>query len=171
MSRNDLLESFPMTETAVFAAGCFWGVEQAFRDTNGVTATEVGYTGGHKDEPTYRDVCAKTTGHAEAVKVEFDPAIVSYEKLLELFWEIHDPTQVNRQGPDVGDQYRTAIFTTSGAQRELALASLKAEDASGRHTRPIATKIEPFGVWWKAEDYHQQYAEKNGGAACHIPGR
>lgn len=165
------LEQIPMTETAVFAAGCFWGVEQVFRDTAGVTATEVGYTGGHKAEPAYREVCAKTTGHAEAVKLEFDPAVVSYEQLLEIFWASHDPTQVNRQGPDVGDQYRTAIFTTSDEQRDMAHSSLKAEDASGRHPRPIATKIEPFGIWWKAEEYHQQYFEKNGGGACHIPAR
>ncbi len=160
-----------MTETAVFAAGCFWGVEQVFRDTEGVSATEVGYTGGQKDNPTYREVCAKTTGHAEAVKVEFDPATVSYEKLLEIFWASHDPTQVNRQGPDVGDQYRTAIFTLNDAQREAALSSLAAEDASGRHPRPIATKVEPLGPWWKAEEYHQQYFEKNGGGACHIAPR
>ncbi len=160
-----------MTETAVFAAGCFWGVEQVFRDTDGVAATEVGYTGGRKDNPTYKEVCAKTTGHAEAVKIEFDPAAVSYEKLLEIFWASHDPTQVNRQGPDVGDQYRTAIFTLNDAQREAALASREAEENSGRHPRPIATKIEPLGTWWKAEDYHQQYFEKNGGGACHIPAR
>lgn len=160
-----------MTEIAVFAAGCFWGVEQVFRDTDGVIATEVGYTGGHKNEPTYREVCAKNTGHAEAVKVEFDPAVVSYKKLLEIFWASHDPTQVNRQGPDVGDQYRTAIFTVNDAQREAALASRAEEDASGRHARMIATEIEPLGTWWKAEEYHQQYFEKNGGGACHIPGR
>lgn len=160
-----------MTETAIFAAGCFWGVEQVFRDTNGVTATEVGYTGGHKENPTYREVCAKTTGHAEAVKIEFDPAVVSYDRLLDIFWACHDPTQVNRQGPDVGDQYRTAIFTLNDAQRDAALASLAAEDASGRHARPIATKIEPLGPWWKAEEYHQQYFEKNGGGACHIAPR
>ena len=160
-----------MTEIAVFAAGCFWGVEQVFRDTDGVIATEVGYTGGHKNEPTYREVCAKNTGHAEAVKVEFDPAVVSYKKLLEIFWASHDPTQVNRQGPDVGDQYRTAIFTVNDAQREASLASRAEEDASGRHARMIATEIEPLGTWWKAEEYHQQYFEKNGGGACHIPGR
>lgn len=159
-----------MTETAVFAAGCFWGVEQTFRDTPGVAATEVGYTGGHTDNPTYREVCGKGTGHAEAVKVAFDPSIVSYENLLDVFWSIHDPTQVNRQGPDIGDQYRTAIFTLNDAQREAAIASRKAEDASGRHPRPVATQIEALGTWWKAEDYHQQYFEKNGGGACHIPG-
>ncbi|MAW81091.1 MAG: peptide-methionine (S)-S-oxide reductase [Parvularcula sp.] len=157
-----------MTETAVFAAGCFWGVEQVFRETDGVVATEVGYTGGHVENPTYEQVCRKGTGHAEAVKVEFDPAVVSYEKLLEIFWASHDPTQVNRQGPDVGDQYRTAIFTVNDAQREAAEKSRAAEDASGRHARPIATKIEPLGPWWRAEEYHQQYFEKKGGGACAI---
>ena len=160
-----------MTETAVFAAGCFWGVEQVFRDTRGVIATEVGYTGGRTQNPTYRVVCGKGTGHAEAVKVEYDPAVVAYADLLEIFWASHDPTQVNRQGPDVGDQYRTAIFTLNDDQRETALASLAAEDASGRHARPISTKVEPLGKWWKAEEYHQQYFEKNGGGACHVPNR
>ncbi len=157
-----------MTEVATFAAGCFWGVEQAFRDQDGVIDTEVGYTGGHKDNPTYEQVCSKRTGHAEAVRVRFDPDVVSYDDLLALFWKIHDPTQVNRQGPDVGDQYRTAIFTHDDAQAELAQRSKTAEDASGRHARPIATTIEPAGVWWKAEDYHQQYFEKRGGGACAI---
>ncbi len=157
-----------MTQTAVFAAGCFWGVEQVFRDTKGVIATEVGYTGGHTENPSYQQVCAKGTGHAEAVKIEFDPSLISYEELLKIFWASHDPTQVNRQGPDLGDQYRTAIFTLNDAQREAAKASRAAEDASGRHSRPIATKIEPLGAWWKAEEYHQQYLEKNGGGACHI---
>ena len=160
-----------MTETAVFAAGCFWGVEQVFRDTRGVIATEVGYTGGRTQNPTYREVCGKGTGHAEAVKVEYDPAVVAYADLLEIFWASHDPTQVNRQGPDVGDQYRTAIFTLNDDQRETALASLAAEDASGRHARPISTKVEPLGKWWKAEADHQQYFEKNGGGACHVPNR
>ncbi|MEZ5892777.1 MAG: peptide-methionine (S)-S-oxide reductase MsrA [Parvularculaceae bacterium] len=160
-----------MTETAVFAAGCFWGVEQVFRDTKGVLATEVGYTGGHTEEPTYKQVCAKNTGHAEAVKVEYDPNVVSYDQLLEIFWASHDPTQVNRQGVDVGDQYRTAIFTLNAGQAAAAEASRKAEAASGRHARPIATKIEPLGPWWKAEEYHQQYFEKNGGGACHVPSR
>ncbi|MCK5748090.1 MAG: peptide-methionine (S)-S-oxide reductase MsrA [Oricola sp.] len=159
------------TETAVFAAGCFWGVEQVFRDTKGVLETEVGYTGGLTESPTYREVCGKGTGHAEAVKIDNDPSVVSYDSLLEIFWASHDPTQVNRQGPDVGDQYRTAIFTLNDAQREAAAASKAAEDASGRHPRPIATKIEPLGKWWKAEEYHQQYFEKNGGGACHIPSR
>ena len=157
-----------MTEVAVFAAGCFWGVEQTFRDVNGVSETEVGYTGGHKDEPTYEEVCRKGTGHAEAVRVTFDPANVTYEELLDVFWNCHNPTQLNRQGPDVGDQYRTAIFTHSDEQFSAATESLKTEDASGRHAAPIATKIEQAGVWWKAEEYHQRYFEKNGGGACAI---
>jgi len=155
-------------EIATFAAGCFWGVEQAFRDMTGVINAESGYTGGHVDNPTYEAVCRKTTGHAEAVQVAFDPAVVTYDDLLALFWSIHNPTQVNRQGPDVGDQYRTAIFTHSDEQFAIAQASLAAEDASGKHPAPIATKIEPAGVWWKAEDYHQRYLEKNGGGACAI---
>ena len=157
-----------MTQTATFAAGCFWGVEQAFRDTKGVTATEVGYIGGRSDNPSYEDVCGKSTGHAEAVRVTFDPSVVSYDGLLALFWEIHDPTQIDRQGPDMGDQYRSAIFTHSDAQAAAARASLDAEDKSDRHRRPIATKIAPIGAWWKAEDYHQQYLEKRGGGACAI---
>lgn len=155
-------------EIATFAAGCFWSVEQAFREMTGVIDAESGYTGGHVDNPTYEAVCRKNTGHAEAVRVTFDPAVVSYDDLLALFWRIHNPTQVNRQGPDVGDQYRTAIFTHSDAQLAAAKASLEAEDASGRHAGPIATKIEPAAVWWKAEEYHQRYLEKNGGGACAI---
>ena len=155
-------------EIATFAAGCFWGVEQSFREMTGVIEAESGYTGGHVDNPTYEAVCRKETGHAEAVRVTFDPAIVSYDDLLALFWSIHNPTQVNRQGPDVGNQYRTAIFTHSDEQQAAAKASLTAEDASGRHSGPIATKIEPAGVWWKAEEYHQRYLEKNGGGACAI---
>lgn len=154
-------------ETATFAAGCFWGVEQSFRDTNGVVETEVGYLGGHSDSPTYEAICRKGTGHAEAVRVIFDPAIVSYDALLTLFWSIHNPTQKNRQGPDVGDQYRSALFPHSDAQKKAAIAALEAEDKSGRHPAPIATQIEPEAKWWKAEDYHQQYFEKNGGA-CKI---
>ena len=160
-----------MTEIATFAAGCFWGVEQAFREIDGVVATEVGYTGGHKDHPSYEEVCRKGTGHAEAVRVTYDPTVVSYDDLLGVFWKMHDPTQVNRQGPDVGDQYRTAIFTHSDDQAGAASASKQAEEASGAHSRPVATVIEPAGQWWKAEDYHQQYFEKRGGGACHIPQR
>jgi len=157
-----------MTEIAVFAAGCFWGVEQTFRDTKGVLSTEVGYTGGHTTSPTYEQVCRKGTGHAEAVKVEYDPAVVTYDALLDIFWNCHNPTQVNRQGPDVGDQYRTAIFTFNDEQAKKATASRAAFAASGAYDKPIATIIEPLGKWWKAEEYHQQYFEKNGGGACHI---
>ncbi len=157
-----------MAQTATFAAGCFWGVEQAFREVDGVSATEVGYIGGDKANPTYEEVCRKTTGHAEAVRITFDPAIVSYADLLGVFWNLHDPTQVGRQGLDVGDQYRTAIFTHNEDQANVAAASKKAEDESGEHRAPIATTIEPAGQWWKAEDYHQQYFEKRGGGACAI---
>ena len=157
-----------MTETATFAAGCFWGVEEAFRNRDGVIDTEVGYTGGRTENPTYEEVCRKSTGHAEAVRVTFDPQIVSFDDLLALFWKIHDPTQVNRQGPDLGEQYRTAIFTHSDAQRDAALASRNAEAQSDRHARPIATLIEPAAPWWKAEEYHQQYFAKRGGGACAI---
>jgi len=155
-------------ETATFAAGCFWGVEQAFRDMKGVVETEVGYTGGNTDNPTYEEICRKGTGHAEAVRVTFDPSVVTYEDLLNQFWTIHDPTQENRQGPDVGDQYRTAIFTHNHAQLDAAKTSLTTEDKSGRHARAITTKISPVEAWWKAEEYHQQYFEKNGGGACKI---
>lgn len=157
-----------MAETATLAAGCFWGVEQAFREVDGVRATEVGYIGGDKANPTYEEVCRKKTGHAEAVRVIFDPAIVSYEDLLGVFWKLHDPTQVDRQGPDVGDQYRTAIFTHNEDQARAAAASKKAESEGGAHRAPIATTIEPAGQWWRAEDYHQQYVEKNGGGVCAI---
>ncbi|HEX2163341.1 MAG TPA: peptide-methionine (S)-S-oxide reductase MsrA [Thermoanaerobaculia bacterium] len=156
------------TETATFAAGCFWGVEEAFRTLPGVTSTTVGYTGGHKPAPTYREVCSHATGHAEAVRVEFDPAQVSYERLLDVFWQSHDPTQVDRQGPDVGDQYRTEIFVHGAAQEAAARASLEREEASGRHRRPIATRISPAVEFWPAEDYHQQYLAKRGMAACHV---
>ena len=133
-----------MTEIATFAAGCFWGVEQAFRELDGVMSTEAGYIGGHTDNPGYEAVCSKTTGHAEAVRLTFDPNVVSYTNLLALFWTIHDPTQVNRQGVDIGNQYRTAIFTHSDAQFTLATDAKKNEDASERHAYPIATDILSF---------------------------
>ena len=156
------------TETATFAAGCFWGVEAAFRQIKGVKATTVGYTGGHLDHPTYKDVCTNRTGHAEAVQVEFDPSVVSYEQLLKIFWENHDPTTVNRQGPDVGTQYRSAIFYHTPEQEAAAEAAKRKLAASGKFHRPIVTQIVPATTFWKAEDYHQQYLEKRGLSSCHL---
>ena len=147
-----------MTERATFAAGCFWGVESAFREIPGVTATRVGYTGGHTDNPSYYDVCSDTTGHAEAVEVEFDPEQVSYDQLLDLFWRSHDPTQGNRQGPDVGSQYRSAVFFHSPEQEEAAVAS-KARVQAQLPER-VTTEVVPAGEFYEAEDYHQQYFEK-----------
>ncbi len=154
--------------TATFGAGCFWGVEAAFRRIDGVTDAAVGYAGGYADNPTYGDVCAGGTGHAEVVQVEFDPARVSYEDLLTAFWEMHDATQVNRQGPDVGDQYRSVIFFHSSEQQETARASKEQLDASGSLNRPVATTIEAAPAFWRAEDYHQRYLEKNSRAACSL---
>lgn len=159
--------SEPTTQTATFAAGCFWGVEDAFRGIPGVIDAVSGYTGGRTQSPTYREVCGHGTGHAEAVEVTFDPARVRYEDLLAAFWNIHDPTQLNRQGPDVGDQYRSAIFTHSSEQMRAALASRDAEQT--KHRRPIVTQILEAPKFWRAEEYHQRYFEKNGGGACHIP--
>jgi len=155
-------------EKATFAAGCFWGVEAAFRQVEGVVSTQVGYTGGSLDKPTYKDVCSDTTGHAEAVEVTFDPSVVSYAQLLEVFWGCHDPTQVDRQGPDHGSQYRSAIFTHSDEQKVTAAASKAALAKSGKHRLPIATQVVPAATFWRAEDYHQQYLEKRGQATCHI---
>jgi peptide-methionine (S)-S-oxide reductase len=150
---------------ATFAAGCFWGVEAAFRRVPGVLDAISGYTGGHTEHPTYREVCSHTTGHAEAVEVTFDPEQVSYEQLLDVFWQIHDPTQLNRQGPDVGDNYRSAIFYHSPEQQAAAVASRDREQRN--HERPIVTQIVPATAFWRAEEYHQRYAEKHGGgAAC-----
>jgi peptide-methionine (S)-S-oxide reductase len=153
---------------ATFAAGCFWGVEATFRQIPGVTATRVGYTGGDLKNPTYTDVCSNSTGHAEAVEVDYDPAKVSYEDLLNVFWENHDPTQLNRQGPDWGTQYRSAIFFHSPEQEQAARASKQALEKSGRFHRPIVTQIVPSVTFYEAEDYHQQYLEKRGMASCHI---
>ena len=150
-------------EKALFAAGCFWGVEDAFMEIPGVVATRVGYTGGHSMNPTYRDVCSGDTGHAEAVEVTFDPSIISYDRLLEQFWTCHDPTQLNRQGPDVGDQYRSAIFYFSEAQKQLAQESLENLEHSGRLRKRIVTEIVPAGTFWEAEAYHQKYHKRNGG--------
>lgn len=158
-----------MTEKAAFGAGCFWGVEAAFRQIDGVKKTAVGYMGGHTANPTYKAVCNEDTGHAEVVQVEYDPAKVSYDDLLKVFWTCHDPTQLNRQGPDEGDQYRTAIFTYSDAQKAAAEASKKALSDSGKYRKPVVTTIEPAPAFHLAEDYHQQYLEKRGLASCHIP--
>jgi peptide-methionine (S)-S-oxide reductase len=156
------------TQKATFAAGCFWGVEAAFRQVPGVLETAVGYTGGSLANPTYEDVCTDRTGHAEAVEVTFDPSRVTYDDLLNLFWENHDPTQRNRQGPDIGTQYRSAIFFHDPSQREAATASRDRLEKSGRFRRPIATEIVPAATFWRAEDYHQRYLEKRGLATCKI---
>ena len=155
-------------EKAAFAAGCFWGVEAAFRQMKGVTATTVGYTGGTLKNPTYQDVCTDRTGHAEAVQVEYDPSQVSYDDLLRVFWENHDPTQLNRQGPDFGTQYRSAIFFHDAQQEAAARASKEKLETSGRYKRPIVTQIVPAAEFYRAEEYHQQYLEKRGLAHCHL---
>lgn len=153
-------------EKATFAAGCFWGVEAAFREVSGVVSTMVGYTGGAYDNPTYEDVCAGKTGHAEAVQIEFDPEQISYEQLLEVFWRIHDPTQLDRQGPDVGAQYRSAIFFHTPEQEAGARASKARLERSGRYRRTIVTEITPLATFWRAEEYHQGYLEKRGLNSC-----
>ncbi|MBV9342111.1 MAG: peptide-methionine (S)-S-oxide reductase MsrA [Acidobacteria bacterium] len=155
-------------EKATFAAGCFWGVEATFRQVPGVISTRVGYTGGNLANPSYKDVCTNNTGHAEAVEVEYDPAEASYDELLRIFWDNHDPTQLNRQGPDFGTQYRSAIFYHSREQEQAARASKQARERSGSYSRPIVTEIVPAGTFYQAEDYHQQYLEKRGLAGCHV---
>ena len=155
-----------MTETATFGAGCFWGIEAAFAKVPGVVETEAGYEGGKTVNPTYKDVCTNETGHAEVVQVKFDRAKVSYEQLLNVFWEIHDPTQLNRQGPDFGTQYRTSIFFHSAEQEAAAKKSLKARQEKMK--RPIVTKITPAGTFYRAEEYHQKYLEKRGASSCHF---
>ena len=157
-----------MSEIATFGAGCFWGVEAAFRRVPGVLDAVSGYAGGHTENPSYRDVCTDRTGHAEVVQVTFDPAKISYEQLLDVFWKIHDPTQVNRQGPDFGTQYRTVIFYHSPEQEAAARKSKQALEASGRFRQAIATEITPAGPFWRAEEYHQRYLEKRGAESCHI---
>ncbi len=153
--------------TATFGAGCFWGVEWVFRQVPGVLDAVSGYSGGHAANPTYREVCSHTTGHAEVVQVTFDDERVSYEQLLEVFWAMHDPTQRDRQGPDVGDQYRSVVFTHSEEQR--AAAETSREHARARYPRPIATEIEPFDAFYPAEDYHQRYYENTGHEPyCHV---
>lgn len=165
--RGTPLAPRPGHELAAFAAGCFWGVEDAFRKVPGVTATAVGYSGGHTKDPTYEVVCEHGTGHAETVLVEFDPKAVSYDKLLDVFFRIHDPTTLNRQGPDVGDQYRSAIFTFSPAQDSAARAAVAR--AQEKRARPVVTQIGGIGPFYKAEDYHQQYAERTGHHGCPVP--
>jgi len=154
---------------ATFAAGCFWGVEAAFRQVEGVTDTAVGYTGGKKEYPTYEEVSSGSTGHAEAVQVTFDQARVSYEKLLSVFWSIHDPTQVNRQGPDIGTNYRSAIFYHTPSQKAAAETSKEQLKGSGKFgSRQVATEIVPAGTFWRGEEYHQRYFEKHGFRGCHL---
>jgi peptide-methionine (S)-S-oxide reductase len=153
---------------ATFGAGCFWGVEEEFRKVPGVRDTAVGYSGGRLENPTYEDVCTDRTGHAEVVEVEYDPARVSYETLLDVFWNGHNPTQLNRQGPDVGTQYRSAIFFHTPEQEAAARASKERLEKSGRFPRPIVTEISPAQRFWRAEDYHQRYLEKRGLGSCHV---
>lgn len=160
MAKKDNLEK------ATFAAGCFWGVEAAFRQVNGVVSTQAGYTGGKMENPTYDDVCTDETGHAEAVEVTFDPNKVSYGKLLEVFWSSHNPTQGNRQGPDVGTQYRSAVFYHNAKQKQLAVKSMK--ELQKKLDKKITTEIRPAGKFFRAEEYHQQYLEKRGMGSCHI---
>ena len=150
-------------EKAMFGAGCFWGVETAFRKLPGVLDATVGYSGGTTENPTYRDVCSHATGHAEVVLIDFDPAVVSFERLCEVFFSIHDPTQLDRQGPDMGDQYRSAIFFFDEGQQETATAMREKLEASGRYRDQIVTQIAPASTFWQAEEYHQRYIEKHGG--------
>ncbi|MGB3907227.1 MAG: peptide-methionine (S)-S-oxide reductase MsrA [Methanomethylovorans sp.] len=155
-------------EKATFAAGCFWGVEANFRRVKGVIATAVGYTGGHFQDPTYKDVCSGGTGHAEAVDILFDPSIVSYVQLLDIFWNIHDPTTLNRQGPDIGTQYRSVIFYHNKEQQDAAIKSKERAQSSGKFKRPIVTEIVPASTFYRAEEYHQQYFEKGGMGSCRM---
>ena len=157
-----------MSEIATFGAGCFWGVEAAFSRIPGVIETAAGYSNGHTENPTYKDVCTDETGHAEVVQVTYDPAKVTFPQLLDAFWAMHDPTQVNRQGPNFGKQYRTAIFFHTPEQESAAKASVAALNASGKFKRPVATEITPAGKFYRAEEYHQKYLEKRGAASCHF---
>ena len=155
------------TEIATFAAGCFWGVEATFRKLKGVVSTRVGYIGGHMKNPAYEDVCTDETGHAEAVEVTYDPSKVSYEKLLDVFWQNHNPTEVNRQGPDIGTQYRSGIFYHNHEQKVAAIKSKEKLEKSGKYKNPVATEITQATKFYQAEDYHQQYLEKKGMNVCH----
>ncbi len=157
----------PATETAIFGAGCFWGVEEAFGKLKGVTATAVGYAGGTAKNPTYEQVCSHTTGHAEVVKVDFDPSIISYTELLKPLFAIHDPTTLNRQGPDIGDSYRSAIYFSSPEQETAARTTIAALEKEGKSERPIVTEVPLAGPFYRAEEYHQKYAEKHSGGFCH----
>jgi peptide-methionine (S)-S-oxide reductase len=157
-----------MREFATFAAGCFWGVELEFGKLPGVSGTKVGYTGGAKDNPSYYEVCDGDTGHAEAVQIEFDPGVVTYERLVREFFDLHDPTTLNRQGADIGDQYRSAIFYHSPQQKEVVEAVIKELTEAGEFDRPIVTQVLPAGTFWDAEEYHQKYFERRGMASCHI---
>ncbi|MDO8648899.1 MAG: peptide-methionine (S)-S-oxide reductase MsrA [Candidatus Peregrinibacteria bacterium] len=155
------------SQTAIFAAGCFWGIEEAFRQLPGIITTEVGYTGGTLADPTYGAVCMGGTGHAEAVHVTFDPKLINYKELLKVFFENHNPTLKNRQGPDIGDQYRSAIFTFSAAQKKIAEEAKEELDQSQQHSAPVVTEIVDAGPFYRAEDYHQQYLAKRGEQSCH----
>jgi peptide-methionine (S)-S-oxide reductase len=157
-------------QQATFAAGCFWGVEAAFQQAPGVLATAVGYCGGSTDGPTYEQVCTGTTGHAEVIQVDFDPEKISYEELLEIFWKCHDPTQLNRQGPDFGTQYRSAVFFHTPQQEQAAQQAIERLTNSGRFAKPIVTQIVAAGPFYRAEEYHQRYLEKRGLDHCHLPG-
>ena len=155
-------------QTATFGAGCFWGVEVTFRNTKGVKDALVGYSGGHTENPTYKEVCTDTTGHAEVVEVKYDPNEVSFDTLLDVFFENHNPTQLNRQGPDYGSQYRSVVFFHSPEQQESAQKAIKKLEASGKWNKPIVTLVEPAKPFYKAEEYHQRYLEKRGLASCHV---
>jgi peptide-methionine (S)-S-oxide reductase len=156
------------TEKATFGAGCFWGVEETFRNLKGVLSTAVGYAGGTKESPTYEDVCSDKTGHAEVVEVEFDPSQISYDNLLDVFWSNHNPTTLNRQGPDVGAQYRSVIFYHSPEQKLAAEASREKVNSSGRFRQKVVTQIEPARMFWRAEEYHQRYLQKRGQSHCAV---
>ncbi len=156
------------TQTAIFAAGCFWGVEEMFRKLDGVLETSVGYTGGMTDAPTYEEVCSSATGHAEAVKIVFDPTKISYEALLQMFWDNHNPTTPNQQGPDFGSQYRSVVFYENDEQRKAAELGKEKVEKSGRWKKPVVTQIVPAQTFFPAEDYHQQYLKKRGLGSCHI---
>lgn len=155
-------------QEAIFAAGCFWGVQDYFDQVPGVTETEVGYAGGHTSQPTYQDVLTHTTGHAEATRVVFDPKKVGYETLLKQFFRMHDPTQLNRQGPDIGDNYRSAVFYKDAKQKAAAQKLINELNKSGKYKKPIVTTLEPADKFWTAEDYHQKYTQKTGFGACHV---